>query len=358
MNASAPFLSPAEAAQRLGVSTKALRVYEERGLLAPLRTAAGWRAYGPDEMARAQEIAALRRLGLSVAEVGRVLGGDATDLEPALAAHQAVLEERIGELAGLVGTVRDLRRELSQGRAPAVADLDRQLRPAGAIAVDLDLPWPWDGERFELHDVRPITFIVGPLGSGKTRLARGLAEAIPGASFLGTERAADGAGAARARIAQDPALRLRVERALGWLVGDGATVADALLALVAGLEAEGPTALVVDMVEEGLDHASQEALIAHLRRRRTGGRPLFLLTRSTAILDLAAVGADEAILLCPANHSPPMRVAPWPGAPGYEAVATCLAAPAVRARTAGTIAWRPAPAPAGRPEGRGALAES
>jgi len=58
-------------------------------------------------------------------------------------------------------------------------------------------------------------------------------------------------------------------------------------------------------------------------------------------LDLAAVGAAEAIIFCPANHSPPISVAPYPGAPGYEAVATCLASPEVRARTEGVIAWRP-----------------
>jgi hypothetical protein len=90
-----------------------------------------------------------------------------------------------------------------------------------------------------------------------------------------------------------------------------------------------------------LDRATQGALIAHLRRRQAGNPPLFLLTRSSAILDLAAVGPDEAIILCPANHSPPTRVAPYPGAPGYEAVATCLAPPEVRARTEGVIAWRP-----------------
>jgi hypothetical protein len=59
-------------------------------------------------------------------------------------------------------------------------------------------------------------------------------------------------------------------------------------------------------------------------------------------LDLAAVGTDEAIIFCPANHSPPTRVGPYPGAAGYEAVATCLASPEVRARTEGVIAWRPA----------------
>lgn len=55
-------------------------------------------------------------------------------------------------------------------------------------------------------------------------------------------------------------------------------------------------------------------------------------------IDLDAVGPDERIMLCPANHSPPVWVAPYRGAPGYEAVATCLASPAVRARTEGVIA--------------------
>ncbi len=76
MSSSAQFLSPSEAAKLLGVSAKALRLYEARGLIAPVRTAAGWRAYGPDEMARVAEIAALRELGLSLAQVARVLGGD------------------------------------------------------------------------------------------------------------------------------------------------------------------------------------------------------------------------------------------------------------------------------------------
>ena len=90
MNVSAQYLNPSEAARRLGVSAKALRLYEQRGLVAPLRTAAGWRAYGPLELARAGEIASLRALGLSLAQVERVLAGDPQDLGPALAAHPAL----------------------------------------------------------------------------------------------------------------------------------------------------------------------------------------------------------------------------------------------------------------------------
>lgn len=341
MSSSAQFLNPSAAARRLGVSVKALRLYEQRGLIAPSRTAAGWRAYGPDELARAAEIVALRALGLSLAQVARVLADDPQGLEAALAAHEATLEGRIRQLAGAVEKVRELRAGLAQGKSPTAGELVRLLRPSAQVSVAFDLPWPWGGERFELRDVRPLTYIIGPLGSGKTRLAKRLAETLPDAVFLGLDRLQHGGAAARAQLDADPALKSRVDRTLTWLVEDGAAASDALVALLVGLESAGAAIVVVDMVEQGLEQAAQEALIAHLRRRGPGERPLFLLTRSCAILDLAAVGDQEAIILCPANHSPPTRVAPYPGAPGYEAVATCLASPAVRARTEGVIAWRP-----------------
>ncbi len=341
MSSSALFLTPSEAAKRLGVSTKALRLYEQRGLVAPVRTAAGWRVYGPAEMVRTAEIVALRALGLSLAQVTRVLQGEAEELEPALAAHQATLEDRVRQLAGTVEKVRGLRSDLAQGQMPLAGELARLVGPAADLSVAFDLPWPWGGERFELRDIRALNYIIGPLGSGKTRLAMRLAETLPDAAFLGLERSADGGAAAQARLDADSALEARVDESLAWLVEDGAVVSKPLIALLVGLETEGPAILVVDIVEQGLDQATQEALIAHLRRRDPGGRPLFLITRSSAILDLAAMGADEAIILCPANHSVPTRVAPYPGAPGYEAVATCLASPDVRARTEGVIAWRP-----------------
>jgi hypothetical protein len=64
------------------------------------------------------------------------------------------------------------------------------------------------------------------------------------------------------------------------------------------------------------------------------------MTRSSSILDLDALGPDETVLFCPANHAPPFHVAPYPGAPGYEALASCLATPEVRARSEGVIAVR------------------
>ena len=341
MNSSAQFLNPAAAALKLGVSAKALRLYEQHCLITPHRTAAGWRAYGPGEIARAAEIVTLRALGLSLAQIARVLGDDPQDLGLALAAHQATLEARMRELAGAVEKVRDIRASLAQGKSPTAIELVQLLRPNAEFRVAFDLPWPWGGERFELGCVRPLNYIIGPLGSGKTRLARRLAETLPDAVFLGLDRLEHGGAAARPQLDADPTLQSRVDQTLAWLVEDGAVASDALIALVVGLESEGAAVVVVDMVEQGLDQAAQQAVIAHLRRRGPGARPLFLMTRSCAILDLAAVGPDEAIIFCPANHSPPISVAPYPGAPGYEAVASCLASPEVRARTEGMISWRP-----------------
>jgi DNA-binding transcriptional MerR regulator len=336
--ASAQYLSPSEAARRLGVSVKALRLYEQRGLVTPLRTEAGWRAYGPDEMARANEIVGLRVLGLSLAHVARILDGDCLALEQALAAHQAALENRTHDLAVQIEKVRALRRDIAHGKAPGMADVAGLSLPAAELKAAFDLPWPWGGERFELRDIRGLNYIIWPLGSGKTRLAQRIAETLPGAAFLGPDR---DAANARRRLDSELALRLRVDRTMAWLLEDGAEQSDALVALLAGLESDHASAVVVDVVERGLNQSTQEALVAFLRRRPPGSRPIFLLTRSSAILDLSAVGGDETIILCPANHSPPMLVAPHPGSPGYEVVASCLASPEVRTRTEGVIAWRP-----------------
>lgn len=340
MNSTGQLLNPSEAARRLGVSSKALRLYEERGLLKPTRTAAGWRTYGPEQMIRAREVVELRALGLTLVEVARVLGGDAPVLARALAAHETVLEARIRQLHDTVHRIHKLRDEIDRGTMSIASALANMHQTGDAISVSIDLPWPWGGERFELREVCRLTHIVGPLGSGKTRLAVRLAQAIRGGSFVGLDRLRDGAAAAKGLLAADPQLESRVRHSVAAIADGGGNPSDALVALLTALETEGPAVQVIDMLEDGLDAPTQEALICFLRRRGPSARPLIFLTRSSFILDVDAVGPHEAIILCPANHSPPMLVAPYRGAPGYEALSMCLAAPEVRSRTEGVIAVR------------------
>ena len=339
MTATARFLSASEAASRLGVSVKALRLYEERGLLAPLRTEAGWRAYGPDVMARAADLVALRAMGFSIAQMQRVVSGSVDGLEAALAMHQSRLEGQAGQLADAIRRVGAVRARLARGASPDLADLTSLAASPPAVAVSLNLPWPWGGELFELRDVRPVNYIVGPLGSGKTRLALRLSEALPDATFLDLDRTS-GIENVRRRLATDAAHAGRVEDAMTWLAEEGADRSAALLVLLAAFEDAGTGPVVVDLIDQGLAEAAQRALSVWLRRRGALARPVFAMTRSSAFLDLASVGPCEQVIFCPANHSPPVVVEPYPGAPGFEAVASCLASPAVRARTEGVVAMR------------------
>jgi MerR family transcriptional regulator, thiopeptide resistance regulator len=95
-------------AQLTGVTVKALRHYERRGLLTPSRTDAGYRRYSLIDLRRLEEILALKSLGLPLSQIARVLpGGDVdalraqrarlvdarTRLDRAIAALDAVVDD-------------------------------------------------------------------------------------------------------------------------------------------------------------------------------------------------------------------------------------------------------------------------
>jgi MerR family transcriptional regulator, heat shock protein HspR len=61
------------AAELSGVGEQSLRLYEERGLLTPARTAGGTRRYSDDDLARLQRITDLLSAGVNVAGVGQIL---------------------------------------------------------------------------------------------------------------------------------------------------------------------------------------------------------------------------------------------------------------------------------------------
>jgi DNA-binding transcriptional MerR regulator len=117
------YLSPSQAARRLGVTVKALRLYESRGLVAPLRTGADWRAYGPEQMARLHQVLALKRLGLSLARIGALLGGRAATLASVLALQEQALAEEGERVTRALALVRAARAKLAAGESLSVDDL-------------------------------------------------------------------------------------------------------------------------------------------------------------------------------------------------------------------------------------------
>jgi DNA-binding transcriptional MerR regulator len=115
--------SPAETAARLGVSIKALRVYERRGIVKPLRTAAGWRAYGPDQIARLHQIVALKGLGLSLGRIAALLAHKPVDLDQLLALQEEALASHRRRLDLALGLLRSARAKLKAGEALSIDDL-------------------------------------------------------------------------------------------------------------------------------------------------------------------------------------------------------------------------------------------
>jgi DNA-binding transcriptional MerR regulator len=115
-------LSPAETARLFGISVKALRLYEQRGLLMPLRSESGWRVYGPDRIGRLHQILALKHLGLSLARIGEILNGP-DRLETVLALQEQVLARESERLSRALKLVRAARSKLASGNALSIDDL-------------------------------------------------------------------------------------------------------------------------------------------------------------------------------------------------------------------------------------------
>lgn len=104
-----------EAARASGVSAKMIRYYEQTGLIpAPTRTAAGYRAYGQDDVHRLQFVRRARDLGFSVAEIADLLGlwhdtaRHSADVKRLAQDRIAELERRMRDLQQMTDTLRTL----------------------------------------------------------------------------------------------------------------------------------------------------------------------------------------------------------------------------------------------------------
>jgi DNA-binding transcriptional MerR regulator len=117
-------LGPAEFSAATGLSVKALRLYDERGLLVPARVdrATGYRRYTEDQIATAGRIALLRRAGIGLADIARFLAAPAA----------AVIDRWLADLAAEAG----VRRRALEALAFALGfDTSLPGRPAMAVII-------------------------------------------------------------------------------------------------------------------------------------------------------------------------------------------------------------------------------
>src|SRR5215475_5454775 len=99
-------LSVTAAARALGVSAKALRLYEKKGLVEPLRNESGWRFYGTEAFTRLHQILTLKHMGLKLSAIARLLSGSLASLDSVLALQEDNLAARQAETNRALSLVR------------------------------------------------------------------------------------------------------------------------------------------------------------------------------------------------------------------------------------------------------------
>ena len=92
-------LDIATVARLTGLSSRALRFYEARGLVRPLRGASGRRYYGPAELERVHQIITLKRAGLSIAQIAALSRARTVDFAGLVDAQIAAVTSAAAELA-------------------------------------------------------------------------------------------------------------------------------------------------------------------------------------------------------------------------------------------------------------------
>jgi MerR family transcriptional regulator, copper efflux regulator len=104
-----------ELAEQAGISTKAIRYYEQIGILAPpARTPSGYRAYDEAALGRLGFVRAAQAVGLTLGEIRQIIAFRDNGRAPCahvtelLQRHAAELDARIRELQQLRGELGQL----------------------------------------------------------------------------------------------------------------------------------------------------------------------------------------------------------------------------------------------------------
>jgi DNA-binding transcriptional MerR regulator len=109
-----PTLRIGQLAERVGVSAKAIRYYEQLGLLPePERTSAGYRLYRAADAERLRFIVRGRQIGFSLGEIKEIFALRDRDEVPCQYVTE-VLERRHGDLARQVAELEQLNAQLAK----------------------------------------------------------------------------------------------------------------------------------------------------------------------------------------------------------------------------------------------------
>lgn len=153
------------AARETGLSAKAIRLYERKGLLAPAeRTEAGYRLFSPDDTAVLHFIRRAKALDLSLEEIKTILDLQRGGEQPCqlvtsiLDAHLAEIDQKLADLRRLRDSLRTARQSATMARRDGNDAFICQIIESAPEAARPELPrsGPQRGPEPKMARKRPV----------------------------------------------------------------------------------------------------------------------------------------------------------------------------------------------------------
>ena len=130
-----------EVVRRTGLTSRALRFYEARGLITPLRTGAGRRWFGQEELERIHRIVALKKAGLSLGDIKKLFDRRPIDLAALLGAQRSRLAEQAGEIADAIAHIDTALSRIGRGEPLDAETLCSLIRDGEKLMPDEAHAW-------------------------------------------------------------------------------------------------------------------------------------------------------------------------------------------------------------------------
>lgn len=125
-----------EVASRFGLETHVLRYWEDVGLLAPDRDAAGRRRYREADITRVAVILRSKAAGMSLDQINALLDGEAPERHAVLEAHVRDLDQRMAEMV----TSREMTLHALECRSHDIATCPRFEAAVADIVAGTTIP--------------------------------------------------------------------------------------------------------------------------------------------------------------------------------------------------------------------------
>lgn len=113
-------------AAQAGISPRALRYYEEQGLILPHRSDGGYRVYDETDARRLAQVLALRSCHLPLATIRRLMQDSGTDLASTLRVHLRALESQGASLDAAIERTRAALATIERMKEQGLRDFENE----------------------------------------------------------------------------------------------------------------------------------------------------------------------------------------------------------------------------------------